>query len=125
MKRGRTLEWVNFVLEVAELQSLSSIWIYSKFENQKFAERREDFFWMLGKILESDRLKLKKNGDYLIGTPKELVQLFREKLPQTDIPYPTHPHLDMSQWFFDPACPGEAVWRVDGSDGTFSWMHCP
>ena len=125
MNRGLNREWVDFVLEVADQLSLSSIWSYSKFDNQTFEERCEAFYWILEKVLDSGRLRLKKNGEYLTGTPKELVQRFRDVLPKTDVPYLSHPHLDLSHWFFDPQCPGEAVWRVGHPDGHIEWRHCP
>lgn len=125
MNQGLTGQWIDFVLEAAALQSLNSIWIYSKFEHQDFSEHREAFFWILEKAIESGQLRLKKNGEYLVGTPKDLAQKFREVLPNSDRPYPAHPHLNLSDWFFDPMCPGEAVWRAEHPDGRVEWMHCP
>jgi hypothetical protein len=112
-------------MEVADQQSLSSIWYYSQIDDFNFAERCEAFYWMFERILESGHLRLKKNDEYLTGTPKELVQRFHDVLPKTDVPYVSHPHLDLSDWFFDPQCPGEAVWRVDHPDGQIEWRHCP
>ena len=97
----------------------------SEFENQTFAERREAFCWILQKVLESGRLKLKKNGHYLGGTLLEQVNLFRQTLPDSNIPDPRYPDIDASYWFYGEECPGEAVWRVDHPDGTVEWMHCP
>lgn len=126
MNRGLNREWVDFVLEVADQLSLSSIWSYSKFDNQTFEERCEAFYWIFERILESGRLRLIKNGEYLTGTPKELVQRFRDVFPTSDIPDPVNwPDEDASFWFFGDPCPGEAVWRIDHPDDQIEWRHCP
>jgi hypothetical protein len=116
-------EWVDHVIGFSNQQHLNSIWLNSKFNNQTFEAQCEAFFWILEKILESGQLRLIKDGNYLIGDPKGLVQRFRDVFPKSDTPYPSHPQLDASQWFFDPQCPGEAVWRYEHPDGRVQWMN--
>lgn len=122
MTPGFNQEWVDYVIEVADQQSLSSIWYYSQFENLAFEERCEAFYWLLEKVLESGQLRLIKNGEYLKGSPKELVQRFKDVFPKADV---RDTMDDMNIWFYGDPCPAEAVWRYEHPDGTVEWTHCP
>jgi hypothetical protein len=128
MTPGLNQEWVDYVIEVADQQSLSSIWYYSQFENLAFEERCEAFYWILEMVLESGQLRLRKyerNGEYLTGTPKELVQRFRDVFPKADVRDTVD---DMRFWFYgDPPdpCPAIAVWRYEHPDGRVEWIPCP
>lgn len=122
MTPGLNQEWVDYVIEVADQQSLSSIWYYSQFENLTFEERCEAFYWILEKVLESGQLRLIKNGEYLTGAPKELVQRFKDVFPKADVRDTVN---DMNIWFYGAPCPAEAVWRYEHPDGTIEWTHCP
>ena len=123
MTPGLNKEWVDYVIQVAAQQHINSIWYYSQFEGLSFEERCEAFYWILEKVLDSGQLRLKKNGEYLTGTPRELVQRFRNVFPSSEMPYPSHPELDASHWFFDPQCPGEAAWRYEHPDGRIQWIY--
>lgn len=121
-------EWIKTVLKECEGRGLATIWSYSEFENQTFEERCEAFFLILERVLESGQLRLRKyvkNGEYLTGTPIELVQRFRDVFPKADIRDTID---DMRYWFYgDPPdpCPAIAVWRYEHSDGRVEWMPCP
>jgi hypothetical protein len=121
-------EWITIVLTECEGRGLATIWLYSEFENQTFEERCEAFFWILGKVLDSGQLQLRKyvkNDECLTGTPKELVQRFRDVFPKADIRDTAD---DMRFWFYgDPPdpCPAIAVWRYEHPDGRIQWMPCP
>lgn len=129
MSQALNEEWVKTVLIECEGRGLATIWDYSQFENQTFAERCEAFFWILEKVLESGEVRLMNRGEYLEGTPKELVQRFRNVFPRENIPDPLNwPDLDVSYWFYgDPPdpCPAIAVWRYEQPDGAVVWMPCP
>lgn len=128
MTPGLNQEWVDYVIEVADQQSLNSLWFYSQLDDSTFEERCEAFYWILEKVLESGRLRLIKSGEYLTGTPKELVQRFRDVFPKSDFPFPEDPELDASYWFYGigkPEVPAEAVWRGVYPDGRVEWFHCP
>jgi hypothetical protein len=121
-------EWVQTVIYECNGRNLQTIWFYSEFENQSFENRCEAFYWILEKVLESGQLRLIKNGEYLTGTPKELVQRFREVFPKSNYPFSEEPELDASYWFYGigtPEVPAEAVWRYEHPDGTVEWTHCP
>jgi len=90
-----------------------------------FDERKEIFFWLLEGALQSGQLRLMNKGEYLPGTPKELVQRFRDVFPKADIRDTAD---DMRFWFYgDPPdpCPAIAVWRYEHPDGRIHWMPCP
>lgn len=112
-------------MDSSQQMHLNAIWcdLYDDFD--EFEKQKEAFFWMLERALSEGRLKLKKHGEYLTGTAQEQVLQFRKIFPRTNTPYPAHPDLDASQWFYDPECPGEAVWRVERPGGVIEWMHCP
>jgi|LauGreDrversion4_2_1035121.scaffolds.fasta_scaffold426858_2 hypothetical protein len=128
MTPGLNQEWVDYVIEVADQQSLNSIWFYSQLDDSTFEVRCEAFYWILEKVLDSGRLRLIKNGEYLTGTPQEQVQRFRDVFPKSDFPFPEDPELDASYWFYGigkPEVPAEAVWRGVYPDGRVEWFHCP
>jgi hypothetical protein len=121
-------KWIKTVLEECEGRGLATVWSYSEFEKQTFAERCEAFFWILEKVLESGQLRLMSKGEYLSGTPKELVQRFREIFPKSNFPFLEDPELDARYWFYGigkPEIPGIAVWRYEHPDGRVQWMPCP
>lgn len=115
-------EWIQTVLYECDSRNLKAIWLYSEFKNQTFEERCEAFYWILEKVLESGQLRLIKNGEYLTGTPKELVQRFKDVFPKTDVRDTVD---DMNVWFYGDPCPAEAVWRYEYPDGRVVWTHCP
>lgn len=128
MNEALNEEWIQTVLYECDGRTLQTIWFYSEFENQSFVERCEAFYWILEKVLESGQLRLIKNGEYLTGTPQQLVQRFREVFPKSNFPFPEDPELDASYWFYGigkPEVPAEAVWRYAHPDGTVEWTHCP
>ena len=120
-----TEERYTFLIEGCHQMSLNSLWINLQGDYPHFNDRLEPFFWMLTRALNENRLKLKKNGAYLNGTPEEQVALFRQGFPASEIPDPRYPDIDASYWFYGEECPGEAVWQVNKPDGTVEWMHCP
>jgi hypothetical protein len=125
MNQALNEEWIKTVLEECEGRGLATIWLYSNFEYKTFEDRCEAFFWILEKVLESDQFRLINKGEYLTGTPKELVQRFRNVFPKADVPDTVD---DMRFWFYgDPPdpCPAIAVWRYEQPDGRVQWMPCP
>ena len=125
MNEALNEEWIKTVLEECDGRTLATVWGYSQFESQTFEEQCDAFYWILEKVLESGQLRLIKNGEYLTGTPKELVQRFRNVFPKADV---RDTEDDMRFWFYgDPPdpCPAQAVWRYEHPDGRVQWTHCP
>ena len=93
-----------------------------------FDERKEIFFWLLEAALESGQLRLMNKGEYLTGTPLELVQRFSDVFPKSNFPFPDDPKLDVGYWFYGigkPEVPAIAVWRYEHPDGRVQWMPRP
>lgn len=111
---------IEQLLDYGEGRGLDYVWAWAEKEGNTFEARREAFLWILRRLLESGRVKLHKDGKVLEGTTDEWVRLFDEKMPRTEIPYPRRPGMDFDfgyeQWFFDPDCPGQAVW-IDQDTG--------
>ncbi len=49
-----------------------------------FEERKNDFLFLIGKLLDEGRLKLAKKGEFITGTTEELVEMFRKSFPTSD-----------------------------------------
>ncbi|AXI83708.1 DUF596 domain-containing protein [Xylella taiwanensis] len=82
-----------------------------KVNNDSFEERKNDFLFLLEKLLDEGKLKLAKKGEFITGTTEELVDLFRKSFPVSD------EDVDMEGaglWFFMDECPAGAVWVFKG-----------
>ncbi|KQH72836.1 DUF596 domain-containing protein [Xylella fastidiosa subsp. sandyi] len=79
-----------------------------------FEERKNDFFFLVGKLLDDERLKIcNTKGEFINGTTEELVEMFRSSFPASDeqIDIEGAPGL----WFvLKNACPFLAVWVFKG-----------
>ncbi|ALR05310.1 DUF596 domain-containing protein [Xylella fastidiosa] len=73
-----------------------------------FEERKNDFLFLIRKLLDEGRLKLAKNGEFIPGTTEELVEMFRSSFPASD------EELETGTWFFFDECPAGAVWVFKG-----------
>ncbi|UIX81030.1 DUF596 domain-containing protein [Xylella fastidiosa] len=77
-------------------------------DQASFEERKNDFLFLVGKLLDEGELKLAKNGEFIPGTTEELVEMFRKSFPASD------EELDTGTWFFYDECPAGAVWVLKG-----------
>ncbi|KQH73056.1 DUF596 domain-containing protein [Xylella fastidiosa subsp. sandyi] len=76
-----------------------------------FEERKNDFLFLIGKLLDEGRLKLAEKGKFFTGTTEELVEMFRSSFPASD------EEMDLEGaglWFFMDECPAGAVWVFKG-----------
>ncbi|ACB93610.1 DUF596 domain-containing protein [Xylella fastidiosa subsp. fastidiosa] len=73
-----------------------------------FEERKKDFLFLIGKLLDEGRLKLAKNGEFIPGSTEELVEMFRKSFPASD------EEMELGAWFFADECPAGAVWVFKG-----------
>ncbi len=49
-----------------------------------FEERKNDFLFLIGKLLDEGRLKLAEKNEFITGTTEELVEMFRKSFPTSD-----------------------------------------
>ncbi|UIX81025.1 DUF596 domain-containing protein [Xylella fastidiosa] len=74
-----------------------------------FEERKKDFLFLIGKLLDEGRLKLgNRKGEFFTGTTLELVQMFRSCFPASD------EDMEAGIWFVIDECPFVAVWVFKG-----------
>ncbi|ARO69663.1 hypothetical protein B9J09_03955 [Xylella fastidiosa subsp. pauca] len=79
-----------------------------------FEERKNDFFFIIGKLLDEGLLKLgNRKGEFFTGTTAELVDKFRSCFPASD------EELIKGIWLVIEECPFVAVWvhKGEGKDG--------
>ncbi|ALQ95740.1 hypothetical protein XFUD_12040 [Xylella fastidiosa] len=79
-----------------------------------FEERKKDFLFLIGKLLDEGRLKLgNRKGEFINGTTEELVEMFRSSFPASD------EELMKGTWLVTEECPFIAVWvhKGEGKDG--------
>ncbi|KQH73190.1 DUF596 domain-containing protein [Xylella fastidiosa subsp. sandyi] len=73
-----------------------------------FEERKNDFLFLIGKLLDEGRLKLAEKNEFITGTTEELVEMFRKSFPTSD------EEMEFGVWFFADECPAGAVWVFKG-----------
>ncbi|MDD0930412.1 DUF596 domain-containing protein [Xylella fastidiosa subsp. morus] len=73
-----------------------------------FEERKNDFLFLIGKLLDEGRLKLAEKNEFITGTTEELVEMFRKSFPASD------EEMEFGVWFFADECPAGAVWVFKG-----------
>ncbi|MGY0343387.1 DUF596 domain-containing protein [Xylella fastidiosa] len=73
-----------------------------------FEERKKDFLFLIGKLMDEGRLKLAKNDEFMTGTTEEQVEMFRKSFPASD------EEMELGCWFFFDECPAGAVWVFKG-----------
>ncbi|WP_419653912.1 DUF596 domain-containing protein [Xylella fastidiosa] len=97
--------------------ALNGLWSYirrahgippQRWDPDSFEERKKDFLFIVGKLLEEGKLKLAKNGEFITGTTEELVEMFRKSFPTSD------EEMEFGVWFFADECPAGAVWVYKG-----------
>ncbi|RWA36725.1 DUF596 domain-containing protein [Xylella fastidiosa] len=78
-----------------------------------FEERKKDFLFLIGKLLDEGKLKLGDRKSELIieGTTEELVEMFRKCFPASD------EELMKGTWLVTEECPFIAVWLYKGENG--------
>ncbi|AIC10744.1 DUF596 domain-containing protein [Xylella fastidiosa] len=79
-----------------------------------FEERKNDFLFIIGKLLDEGKLKLgNRKGEFFTGTTAELVEMFRSCFPASD------EELIEGIWLVIEECPFVAVWvhKGEGKDG--------
>uniref|UniRef100_UPI001005C813 DUF596 domain-containing protein n=1 Tax=Xylella fastidiosa TaxID=2371 RepID=UPI001005C813 len=81
-----TQEQLDDIYEIVR-GPLSYLWGYiedayatppQKPDPASFEERKKDFLFIIGKLLDEGRLKLAKKGKFFTGTTEELVEMFRK-----------------------------------------------
>ncbi|ACB92744.1 DUF596 domain-containing protein [Xylella fastidiosa subsp. fastidiosa] len=106
----------DYVKEVHEISS-------SQVDPDSFEEIKNEFFFVMGKLLDQGKLKLGNRKTELImeGTTEELVDMFRRSFPS----YISHEDLDTGLWFFAD-CPFIAVWvhKGQGENGEDYYGWC-
>ncbi|ACB92747.1 DUF596 domain-containing protein [Xylella fastidiosa subsp. fastidiosa] len=81
---------------------------------ESFEERKKDFLFLIGKLLDEGRLKLgNRKGEFINGTTEELVEMFRSSFPASD------EELMKGTWLVTEECPFIAVWvhKGEGENG--------
>ncbi|MFG1468862.1 DUF596 domain-containing protein, partial [Xylella fastidiosa] len=79
-------------------------------DQASFEERKKDFLFLIGKLLDEGKLKLGDRKSELIieGTTEELVEMFRKCFPASD------EELMKGTWLVTEECPFIAVWLYKG-----------
>ncbi|MGY0343389.1 DUF596 domain-containing protein [Xylella fastidiosa] len=111
-----TQEQLDDIYEIVR-GPLSYLWGYiedayatppQKPDPASFEERKKDFLFIIGKLLDEGRLKLAEKGKFMTGTTEEQVEMFRKSFPASD------EEMELGCWFFSDECPAGAVWVFKG-----------
>ncbi|WP_369210950.1 DUF596 domain-containing protein [Xylella fastidiosa] len=98
--------WSN----VEDVHGLST----EQLDPDSFEERKNDFLFLIGKLLDEGLLKLgDRKSEFINGTTEELVEMFRSSFPASD------EELMKGTWLVTEECPFIAVWvhKGEGKDG--------
>ncbi|AXI83690.1 DUF596 domain-containing protein [Xylella taiwanensis] len=87
--------------DVGHAHGISAVQI----DKDSFEERKNDFFFLVGKLLDEGKLKLghRKDERIMEGPTKELVEMFRSCFPDSD------EALEKGLWLVFEECP--FVWQ--------------
>ncbi|TNV97642.1 DUF596 domain-containing protein [Xylella fastidiosa] len=98
---------------------------HDQVDPDSFEERKKDFFFLIGKLLDEGFLKLGNRKTKLIieGSTEELVEMFRKSFPDSD------EAVDLEVgglWFLIDDCPFVAVWvsKGGGENGEDYYNWC-
>ncbi len=87
----------------------------SQVDSNSFEERKTDFLFLIGKLVDEGLLKLgNRKGEFFTGTAAELVEMFRSCFPSSD------EELETGIWFlYRRNVHSWAVWvhKGEGKDG--------
>ncbi|ALQ98143.1 DUF596 domain-containing protein [Xylella fastidiosa] len=111
-----------------------SLWVYvgnaheilaGEADPGSFEERKNDFFFLVGKLLDEGLLKLgNRQGGFFTGTTEELVEMFRGHFPISDeeVNFAGVGGL----WLVTEDCPFVAVWvfKGEGENGEDYYDWC-
>lgn len=117
-----TDERYEWILLGAQGSHLTAIWYEFAGEGDSLEDEREEFLSVLERALTEKRLALKKDDQWLTGTPQEQVERFRLAFPRTRQPYAGRPDMDVGHWLYGLECPGEVYWPVE-RDGQINWVQ--
>lgn len=122
MKTPITDERYEEIMLGAQGCHLTAIWYEFAGEHDSLEDEREEFLSVLERALTENRMALKKDGQWLTGTPVEQVERFRLAFPRTRQPFADQPDMDVGHWFYSIYCPGEVYWPVE-RDGQINWVQ--
>ena len=84
--------------------------------DKNFTLKKEIFFYILRMLMSDGRLRLAKNGQFLVGSIDEQLERFKEAFPKSE---ESQKEIGgISTWFFMDECPAGAVWVYKLEDGT-------
>jgi hypothetical protein len=111
----------GFIVENTRGQALNGLWAilnslgldlpYPERVECNFVLKRQLFFNILQKLMRDDKVRLAKNGIFLIGSIEEQIALFEKAFPISE------EAMDSGIWFFDVECLAGAVWVYQLEDG--------
>ncbi|RYU95010.1 DUF596 domain-containing protein [Emticicia agri] len=99
----------NELIENLELMALGGpLWSSTKDYSETYEGRIEVFFIILRRLIEEERIRLAKNGEFLKGTIDDQIKLFKNA-------FPTEERMKevASYWWFMDDCPAGSVWIID------------
>ncbi|ACA12325.1 conserved hypothetical protein [Xylella fastidiosa M12] len=110
-----TQEQIDIIRE-GPLYFLESIWFRigqmyglspGQIDHDSFEERKNDLFFLLGKLLDEGQIKIGNHkGNFISGPTPALVEMFRSSFPDSD-------EEAQAAWFVT-ECPGGIVWVLKG-----------
>lgn len=108
-----------------EPHALDDLWNrLSSFGNQipypenlaiNFELKKEIFFYILRMLMSDGRLRLAKNGQFLVGSIDEQLEKLKKVFPESEESQKGIGGI--STWFFMDQCPAGAVWVYQLEDG--------
>ncbi|QNK34199.1 DUF596 domain-containing protein [Serratia sp. JUb9] len=102
-------------LEGASIGTVWSAMIPENFnrENLTYEEKKLLFFEIVLRLMQDNKIKLGKCGEFLNGSAEELIAQYKSAFPKTEDEWKAK-HEDV--WFYEDDCPGGIVWLHENGD---------
>jgi hypothetical protein len=117
---------MNEIIYYSDGQAIDGLWHRLDIVTD-FTERKNNFLWVLERLLKEGRIKLHKNGVFLESSIEDQIETFRHAFPESmkdadrvctkpsyEVPYED---FGMNVWWFMDSCPAGIAWQVE--DGSY------
>lgn len=102
----------RFIFRHAKGMALDAVWLYLEDDSDSYEDRKENFLWVLKRMVSEGAIKFAKNGISIAGG--DAVEMLKDAFPEDD------ESVNNGVWFFTDLCPAGIGWIMP--DGSIDWV---